>query len=192
MKIIITILLILFSMVSVAQTELKLHLPLNARNAKDTSLFDYYAKLSGSITIDSTYIISAMVNYERDNGKEYYSYSTKADIKYAQLEYYKNTEKNIEYFSTSLFYPVRKWLKVGYQYLYTDYSHHLVTIQTKWKWIEADISFLKQIEKLRININPEYIINNTSFGIEIGSLYVDKKLKWNSGITIKFLINTNK
>ncbi len=170
-----------------SQSEFKLHI--NARNAKESNLTDYYGKYTMKFNIDSFYVISTMVNYERDNGIIYYSYSGSFAIDYGNIEYYKDTEKNIEYFSSAVFYPITKWFCIGYNYMYSDDSYHLINTTIKYKWVFLDLSFFENVEKLKISVNPEYLISpNLSTGIDCELLYVLNKLKWHSGFTIKYTL----
>lgn len=166
-----------------SQTEIKLHV--NTRNAKDTSLFDYYGKLTVEQMFDSTLALTGMVNYERDNGIEYYSYSGKADLKYGSVEYYKDTEKQVEYFSLALFYPIFKVLKIGYNYIKSGVDYHSVYLSLKWKWVKADLSFFEKIHIFAISMNPTVkLSDNFGIGFESKLVYVDGSSKWSNGLTV--------
>ena len=180
-----TIILIFISLNSFSQTEFKLHL--NSRNAKDTTLFDYYTKLSFNTLIDSTYTISGMINYERDNGINYHSYSGKLAIKYGNIEYYFDTEKNIEYISLDAFYPFTERLKIGYNLLHIDKTNHTAYMELNWKWLSAEIAGFEKLYRLKVKLNPEIPITNAlKLGLETSWVYIDKQTKWNTGLTIKY------
>jgi len=187
MKVIFLLLLIFINIEIFSQTEVKVHG--NIRNAKDVSLFDYYEKLSVNSTIDSFYIVSAMINYERDNGVIYHSYSGAFEIKYGKIEYYKDTEKSIEYFSANIFYPITDWFRIGYDYMHTTEQHHLISTSIKYKCLYFDLSFLDKIQKCKININPEVIIKgNFRIGFDLEVLYILQEIKWHSGLTMRYTI----
>lgn len=180
------IFLLLFPTFLFSQTEIKLHL--NSRNAKEVPEFDYYSKLKVSTLIDSAFELSVMANYERDNGINYYSYSASVNHNYFNTEYYKDTEIDIEYLSTSLLYPINKVLKTGYNIMITDTILHSININFKYKFIYIDLSFFDNIRKLKVSINPELTVKKVSIGLDMGLLYVIEKLKWNSGLTLKIKI----
>ena len=185
MKSLLLLLLLFINVEAFSQSEIKVRG--NIRNAKDTSLFDYYGKLSISSTIDSFYIVSAMANYERDNGILYHSYSGSVEIKFGKIEYYKDTEKSVEYFSANIFYPITDWFRAGYDYMYTGEQYHLVNVFIKHKFLYVDVSFFDKIQKCKIGINPEITLkNNFHIGFDVEVLYILQKMKWNSGITIKY------
>ncbi len=187
MKVTFLLLLVFTNIEIFSQTEIKVHG--NIRNAKDVSLFDYYGKLSANSTIDSFCVISAMANYERDNGVIYHSYSGAFEMKYGKTEYYKDTEKSIEYFSANIFYPITDWFRVGYDYMYTEKHHHLINTSIKYKCLYFDLSFLEKTHKCKININPEVIVRGDfRIGFDLEVLYVLQEIKWHSGITVRYTI----
>ncbi len=184
MKLLLILLLLPIGLFS--QTEIGLHL--NARNAKTTDLFDYYTKLT-LMVVDTSYTFNLMGNFERDEGVNYYSYSCGVGFKYASTEYYKDTEKEVEYFSVATFYPVTKWLRIGYNFMRTNVNYHSIFIGLKWKFISVDLSFFDKIHKLKAVANPEYkLTKNFKIGIEAGIISIQNELKWSSGVTLKYVL----
>ncbi len=183
MKLLLLLLLLPFSLFS--QTEIGLHL--NARNAKTAKVFDYYFKLTTKTVIDSAYTIKLMGNYERDEGINYYSYSIEFETKYGSSEYYKDTEKEVEYLSLAMFYPVSDWLRIGYSYMRTEVSYHSVFIGLRWKFIYVDLSFFDKIHKLKAVANPQYnLTKKLKLGIEAGIISIQNELKWVGGLTFNY------
>lgn len=182
MKLLLILLLLPLNLFS--QKELSLHL--NARNAKTTDQFDYYSKLT-LVVVDTSYTLNLMGNFERDEGVNYYSYSCGIEFKYASTEYYKDTEKEVEYLSLALFYPVSDWLRIGYNYMRTEVSYHSIFIGLRWKFIYVDLSFFDKIHKLKAVANPQYnLTKKLKLGIEAGIISIQNELKWVGGLTFNY------
>lgn len=177
---------VLFNLIVFAQSNIKLHL--NTRNARDTTLFDYYSKLEiQTFIIDSIIKIHGLINYERDNGIKYYSYGYGIDSKFGGVDSYYDTEKQIKYFMMYITYPVLKWLTVGYNYI--DNQNHTVIIEGDLKWTNFALSINDKFCMFKISFIPEYEVSET-FKIGIGSnlLFFNKKTKWDAGLTLNFNI----
>lgn len=179
-----TIILTFFSIISYSQ-EISFHS--NLRNAKDTSLFDYWIGTDIKFNVDSIVFVIFGANFERDNAKNYYSVYNIHELKYGKLKIFKDTEKDIEFVSLSIYKPF-KYTKIGIDVIHSNKFKYAAYLALNYKFIQSELSFNDKIEKFELKFTPG--INKDKFYIsyDLNLLYFDKKTKWNSGITIKYII----
>jgi hypothetical protein len=156
----------------------------NFRNAKEDTVFDWYNKHEIRAQFDSVYDFYGMCNRERENGTYYWSYQIMFQAKYFKLDRFFDTEKDIDYLSGSIFYPVYEWLKIGYDFSYiSEQENHSIYINLKYKeWFYSEVVFLEEILRYKIELNPKLKVKDWFFlGLKSDILFVEEKYKWNVG-----------
>jgi hypothetical protein len=187
------LLLLLLSFNILQAQELDAALILNSRNSVLSNKFDYYSKVKlAYIMKDTNNIFKISGGYERTNGLMYHQFSTSAESKYSDIEYYIHTYKKIEYITASLYYPVWKYVDIGYNLMKYNVNGKSVVkyntgyinsayIKIKYKALDFDIAFSNKINRVDLDFKPAY----KWYGINVDILYIDKIYIWNIGVTIR-------
>ena len=143
-------------------TDYSISLHWNTRNAKIDTVFDWWVGMSGSVTFDSVLTLKGGASTERDNGIQYYAYESHIVSKYAKTGLQKDTEKDIQFYYISLFYPV-KIFKFGVEFLETNEHEKLsVYIGIKRKWVECNFSAVDRVTKFDYMVNPQIKIKRSN------------------------------
>jgi len=176
----IRILFILLLLSAKASSQISIHG--NLRNAKDTSKFDYWAGVEINIK-DSVMEYKVGGSIERDEGKGYYSYYGSVNHTYGNIQVFTDTEKDIEFWSFALYYPVSIF-RIGVEEIFT--SNHELTcyVGLKHKYLAIDFSFYNKVKKLQYSLDPYREFGNIKLGLKIKGIYIDQKFKWNAGINL--------
>ena len=179
--------------------ELNGALILNTRNSVANTKFDYYSKVKlAYIMKDTNNIFKISAGYERTNGLMYHSFSTSAECNYSNIQYYNNTYKRIEYITASLYYPVWKYLDVGYNLMKYDVNTsnvkyntgylNSIYIKVNYSKLDFEIAFLNKVNRVNLEFKPV----NKWYGVNIDILYVDNIYICNIGVTLKSKYKFNK
>ena len=161
----------------------------NIRNSKSDSIpFDWYTKTSITLELDSTYLFYAMYNAERDNGINYYSYEVRFETTYFTIKRYFDTEKDIDLYTSSVYYPLLKYFKLGYDFSYVSKEeNHNIYIGFAYKdWVSAECAFLTELLRYQITFKPSITIwKKFSIGPNVNVISVDDNVKWSGGLNMK-------
>lgn len=174
-------------------TKFELGTNFNTRNSKSDSIsFDWYIKQSITLEIDSIYQFYGMYNTERDNGHDYYSYEVKFQTTYFTVQRFFDTEKDIDLYTSSVYYPLFKYFKLGYDFSYVSKEeNHNIYIGFSYKdWVSAECAFLTDILRYQITLKPTVVLwKKISVGPVVNIMSVDDNMKWSAGINLnmKFL-----
>ena len=169
-------------------TRLEFEENINTRSSKsDTIPFDWYTKQSITLELDSTYLFYAMYNIERDNGLDYYSYEVRFETTYFAIKRYFDTEKDIDIYTSSVYYPLLKYFKLGYDFSYVSKEeNHNIYIGFVYKdWISAECAFLTEILRYQIMFKPSITLwEKLSIGPSVNIISVDDVIKWSIGLNL--------
>lgn len=160
----------------------------NLRNSKIDTVFDYYFKVGAEIQYKK-HKYEAFVNFERDNAVFYYSYFLKAYQKKYKAEYFKDTEKDIEYLAGNYNFVRTKHFNFGYDGCFTDKLRHSIYGAFTVKYFKLELAFLNKINRFTLKFDPEFEIKkNINIGFDCNVLYIYKKFKWNTGFKLNVKI----
>ena len=128
----------------------------------------------------------------------YHSFSTSAECNYSNIQYYNNAYKRIEYITASLYYPVWKYLDIGYNLMKYDVNTsnvkyntgylNSIYIKVNYSKLDFEIAFLNKVNRVNLEFKPV----NKWYGVNIDILYVDNIYIWNIGVTLKSKYKFNK
>lgn len=162
---------------------------INTRSAKiDTVSFDYYFSIKSETRVKGI-LIELTASYERDNGTNYFAHNEKLSFKYGQIGNIYSEEKNMKMFYTTIYYPIKDILKIGYDFSINKQYNHSVYMGLRYKFIDIEVAFFQKLHRIKYSIEP--VIKKwkkVKLGIQIKGLYLNNRFKWQNGLVLNYKI----